>query len=195
MRLDPEAAAEIYQCAGKTAQVELRNTAAVFTFLIRADAVELLDETPDTVDTRIRGTPLALLGALLGAARARRGEEATMHGDVEIVGDIHLAQQLTAALGKMEIDWEERLSALTGDAIARKSARLFRDGADLLQDVRGKLERDAGEYLLVEKEAVADGDELQDFHRAVDTLRDDVERLKRRVAGLEREPGAARRPG
>ncbi|MGI9228721.1 MAG: ubiquinone biosynthesis accessory factor UbiJ [Gammaproteobacteria bacterium] len=183
LQLDPEVAAEIYTLAGSVIQINLQNTAAVFTFMIHADGVEFLGEAADNVTVRISGTPAALLAY---AAADRNGHNA-IPGDLEIAGDVYIVQQLIASLKKLDLDWEEQLAQLSGDTLARKSAQLLRGGATALKNLRHKLELDMGEYLRFEKEAVADEQELTQFSQTVDALRDDVERLKQRLLRLERQ--------
>lgn len=183
LQLDPEVAAEIYELAGNVIQLNLENTATSFTFLIQSDGIELLQQQPDKIHVRITGTPTALLAYIA----ANRYGQTTTASDLEIVGDINLAQQLTALLKKIEIDWEEQLSVFLGDTLAHKSALFFRDGLQVVKELRNKFELDMGEFLKFEQEVVADEDELEAFNRGVDTVRNDVERLKQRMARLEKQ--------
>ena len=46
---------------------------------------------------------------------------------------------------------------------------------------------DISEYLRYEKEALLDKSEVDEFNQAVDNIRDDVERLQKRLERLEKE--------
>ncbi len=188
LQLDAEVAAEIYALAGNIIQIKLLNTAASFTFLIEHDGIQLLTGQVGEVNVRITGTPAALLAYVAAQRYGQRPPANELASHLEITGDIALAQQLTALVKKMEIDWEEQLAGYVGDTLAHKSAQLIRTGWSMVKGLGVKLESDLGEFLKYEKDMIADADELEEFNRAVDELRDDLARLKQRMARLEK-PG------
>ena len=107
-------------------------------------------------------------------------------GDVEISGNVGLAQKLQSIFRGMEIDWEEYLSHFVGDIAAHKLGN-FLKGMNRFVIASGKtIGMDISEYLRFEKEALLDKTEVDEFNQAVDVLRNDVERLQKRLERLEK---------
>ncbi len=178
---DPETLEQLAGLSGKVIRVELLNTAQpVTSLLIEARGVRIETGGAGPGDVLIRGTPLNLLAYLRGAGES----QGAVSGDLEIRGDLGLAQDFQRLLRGFEIDPEEQLARLLGDTLARKASNLARRGADFVRQLRHKAELDLSEYALYETETLPDRDEIDRFNHAVDTLRDDVERLKQRVYRL-----------
>ena len=87
---------------------------------------------------------------------------------------------------KLEIDWEEHLSRLTGDIIAHQIGNtvrgLFRWGERSAEH----LGQDAADYLQEETDILPVPWEVEGFIEEVDTLRSDIDRLEARVKRLQR---------
>ena len=81
----------------------------------------------------------------------------------------------------MDIDWEEYLSQIIGDIAAHKVGHFVRDMSQLAKASARTIGLDISEYLRYEKEALLDQTELDEFNHAVDKVRNDVERLQKRI--------------
>ncbi|MEY3183254.1 MAG: hypothetical protein RLZ35_1239 [Pseudomonadota bacterium] len=99
-------------------------------------------------------------------------------------GDLTLALTLSQALKYPPIDFTERLSAWLGDNLAvrlsRFSARRF---TGLTESVH-QLADNTTEYLQFETVLLPTTREVRDWMEAVDTLRDDIERLSAHITQL-----------
>ena len=178
---DPEIRNELAGLSGKTIRVELLNTAQpAISLLIEQDGIRIETDQAGAGDVLIRGTPLNLLAYLHSSGS---GNSATT-GNLEIRGDLGLAQEFQRLLRRFDPDPEEQLARLLGDTLARKATNLTRDGAGFLRQLKNKIEMDLGEYALYETETLPERDEIERFNHSVDTLRDDLERLKQRVYKL-----------
>lgn len=178
---DPETRNELAGLSGKVIQIELLNTAQpTISMLIEQDGIRIETDQAGEGDVLIRSTPLNLLAYL----RASASSEAAVTGNLEIRGDLGLAQEFQRLLRRFDPDPEEQLARLLGDTLARKATNLARDGADFLRQLKNKVEMDLGEYALYETETLPEQDEIERFNHSVDTLRDDLERLKQRVYRL-----------
>ncbi|MCY4153769.1 MAG: SCP2 sterol-binding domain-containing protein [Gammaproteobacteria bacterium] len=181
LRRDPETLGKLAGLSGKVIRVELLNTAQPITSLhLETHGIRIETGGAGEGDVLIRGTPLNLLAYLRTAGTGR----AAVSSNLEIRGDLGLAQEVQRLLRGFEIDPEEQLARLLGDTLARKTANLARAGADFLRQLQHKVELDVSEYALYETETLPDRDEIERFNHAVDELRDDVERLKQRVYRL-----------
>jgi len=178
LAMDEEACVALAALEGRTLAVDLTDTPCYLVFTITDAGIELNEETPARADVTVTGTP----GAFIGFARGGNGGIA---GRVDIVGDVGVAQEIQTILRNLDLDWEESLSDWIGDSLARKAGNLARDTARFLSQSGRTLEMDASEYLRYEKEILPDRSEIEEFSAAVDTLRNDVERLKIRINRLQ----------
>jgi ubiquinone biosynthesis accessory factor UbiJ len=125
----------------------------------------------------IRLTPaLAVRLALLKDDSAR--------AEVEVEGDAALAAALTRILGALSWDVEEDLSRVVGDVAAHRIGRAGRAFLDWQAALAANLARSVGEYLTEERAVVPGREALHLFAAAVDELRDDTQRLEKRIQRL-----------
>ena len=177
LSLDREALDELAGLSGKVVQVELINTTQpVVSLKIEQYGIQVDTDYAGTGDVLIRGTPLDLLVYMRSSGESR----ATVTGNMEIKGDLGLAQDFQRLLHRLEIDWEEQAARLVGDTLARKASNIARAGVDFLRQLKNKIQMDLSEYALYETEVLPDRDEVERFNNSVDVLRDDLERLKQR---------------
>jgi ubiquinone biosynthesis accessory factor UbiJ len=125
----------------------------------------------------IRLTPaLALRLALLKDESAR--------AEVEVEGDAALAAALTRILGALSWDVEEDLSRVVGDVAAHRIGLAGRALLDWQAALAANVARSVGEYLTEERAVVPGREALHVFAAAVDELRDDTQRLEKRIQRL-----------
>lgn len=121
--------------------------------------------------------PLALL----------QGREAMMRG-AHITGAADFAEALGFVLRKLEWDAEEDLSRVVGDIAAHRIARAAGDFAAARAEAGRRLAENVAEYLRYEQPAGVGKPAMRAFAAAVDTLRQDVDTLERRLAALQQHP-------
>jgi ubiquinone biosynthesis protein UbiJ len=180
LSLDPETLSRLAGMTGKLIAVELRGIELTLYMAPHSGGIQLLREYDGSADAVISGTPLAL-------ARVGIGEERGLlfAGEVEIRGDVTLGQRFESVLRELDIDWEEHLSYLVGDAAAHQVGNLVRDALQWGTKSVDTLGRDLTEYLQEESRQLPQRDEVNKFLAAVDVLRNDVERLNARVKRLQ----------
>ena len=133
------------------------------------------------VDVVMRVPATALLRLLAGDERAR--------GAVDLSGDSALASVLASVLRELRWDVEEDLSSVLGDIPAR---RLVQSGRTLIAWQRAaaaSLLHAVGEFCTEEQPVLAGRNQIEAWARDVDSLRDDVERLDKRLQHLEASRG------
>lgn len=181
VRLDPFTAQRLAALAGKVVALELNGINVTLFLLLTPNGIEVRREYSGEPDARLTGTPLAF--ARLGLTNDR---DLLHKGEVCISGDTALGQQLRDIIAALDIDWEEHLSRFTGDIVAHQLGNAARGAAHWARGTADALTRDTGDYLRYEKELLPDRAQVDEFLRAVDTLRDDVERLEARVQRLQK---------
>ena len=190
LSLDPETLDELSGLSGKVVQVELLNTMQpVISLIIQDRGIQIDTDYAKEGDVLIRGTPLNLLAYMRSSGQGRT----TVMGDMEIKGDLGLAQDFQRLLHRFEVDWEEQAAQLVGDTLARKTSNIVQISVDFLRQLKNKIELDLSEYALYETEVLPDREEVERFNNSVDVLRDDLERLKQRFYKLSADYADARR--
>lgn len=182
LALDPETRARLAELEGRVIALELQGLEQTLYLLPGSSGVRLLGRYEGEPDTTLSGTPLALLA--MGRGPTGTG---LFSGEVTVRGDTELGQRVRRMIDGLEIDWEEHLARYTGDILAHQVGNLFRGLRDWGRQARDDLERDVADYLQEERGLLPAQGETEGFGRAVDTLRDDVERLEARIRRLEQQ--------
>jgi len=181
LALDPRTLERLARLQGKVIAIELKGTGIRLLLQPERNGLRLMGHYDGMVDTTLRGAPFALLRMSTG-----RTGEGMFKGDVEIDGDVELGQQIQRVFEKVDIDWEEHLSRLTGDIIAHQLGNTVRGLFDWGERSAEHLGQDTADYLQEETETLPVPWEVEAFIEEVDTLRSDVDRLEARVKRLQR---------
>ena len=122
----------------------------------------------------------ALPNYLLGTDR----NQLIKDGDIEIIGDTHVASIFTNTLREIEIDWEELLAARVGDTLAYQVGMGAKKFSGFFQRVQENLRLDTRDYLQDSLQVAATQIEVDKFVLDVDELRAQVDRLEARLNRL-----------
>jgi len=180
LSLDPEGAARLEDLQGRVILIELAGFGTRVYVVPGNDGLQLFGDYAGEPDCVLCGTPLAL--ARMGVSGQK--EDQLFSGEVRIAGDTHLAQAFGNFLGGLEVDWEEQLSRLLGDAAAHQVGVQVRGIERWGRRTSDILTQDIQEYLQEEARLLPSRYETRAFLDDVDRLRDDVDRLAARVARL-----------
>jgi ubiquinone biosynthesis protein UbiJ len=161
---------------GRRMSVELVGPDLSYT-LIAADGKLAMESGADgTADARLRGTPLALLEAFRSD-----GIESFGTDRLSMAGDAQVAEEFAALLRLARPDLEEQLSHLTGDILAHKVGRAFRDVGDWSAQVLSALLMNSSEFLQEESRALPARIEVERFFTDVDRLRESTDRVSQKI--------------
>ncbi len=185
--LDPEFLESLEPLRGKLLALELGGTDVIIYFSLHGEGVTLYQRSEAegilrgrAPDVGVSGTPAALLRML---GKMRRGD-ASFGDEVRLSGDIAVLETLRDAFRRLDVDLEEQLSRLVGDIAAHEIGRAARAVLSWGENLRQTLLADTGEYLVEELRVSPPRHELEDFATEVDRIRDDVERIEKRIARL-----------
>ena len=180
LRLDPEMLPRLGTLSGHVIAIEPSGMAMTFYLLPKPGGIQVMDRCETEPSVRIRATPAALF-------RQWRGRRAG-GGEIVIEGDVGVGREFQTILARLDIDWEEQLSRVVGDVVARRLGGLW-DGLRAWSGRTGDvLLRDGGEYLQQELRVLPPRQAIEQFLNAVDLLREDADRLAARVERLRRWP-------
>jgi ubiquinone biosynthesis protein UbiJ len=118
-------------------------------------------------------------------ARIAAGDEAAQQ-EVVAEGDSALAQTVLALARSLRWDAEDDLSRVFGDVLARRMAQAGRDFLRWQSEAALSLARAFSEYWTEERPLIARSADVSEFVAEVDRLRDDAERLEKRIEKLSR---------
>lgn len=104
-----------------------------------------------------------------------------MNRGISFTGSADLAQAVQQLFRELEWDFEEDLSKVFGDVFAHRLASAGRAFFSWQRDAGLRLAQNASEYWTEEKPMIARRDDLVRFSNDVNALRDDVERLEKRL--------------
>jgi len=181
LSLDPATGPRLGKLGGRIIALELRGLDVTICLRIHAAGISILDSTDTAPDTILRGTPFGMLRLGLGGNPV----STLFSGTVEIEGDVDTGQAFQSLLDDMDIDWEEQLSALTGDIIAHQLGNTARTASAWLVHGRSTLEKDLSEYLQEELRVVPTHIEIENFIADVDRIGMDLDRIAARIRRLQ----------
>lgn len=180
LALDPEMLEKLAAFDGKVIKLEMTGINRALYMLPNDSGIQVLDEYDADPDTVLRGTPISLfkMGLVSNAANL------LLKGEIEISGDTRLGHKFKNVFSQMDIDWSEPLAGLVGDGLAyqiqQTGSKLGRWGKESVKSVSTSF----SEYLQEESRDVVTDTELEMFNTAVDSLRDDVDRLQAKIEAV-----------
>jgi ubiquinone biosynthesis protein UbiJ len=164
--------------AGRTAVVRMAPLEAGLS--IAADGSVTAADPARAPDATIGLPAFAALRLLSGQAAARQ--------EVAVTGDAAFAAALHGVLQALRWDVEEDLSLVVGDVAARRIVAWGEALRAWQRAAADSLAANIAEYLVEERAVLMSRSEVADWAGEVDRLRDDVERLDKRVDRLRRSP-------
>ena len=181
LRLDPQALPRLQPLQGKVIEFHLTGLELHLFFIPTSNGVQVMDRYGSPADVTLRGPSMAFIRL----ARSHDTGVTLLEQRLQVEGSMALAEQFSAIIRAVDIDWEEQLSHLTGDIAAHEIGRaaraVQREGERIGRSSRENL----SEYLTEEARLLPHRFEVEAFLADVDTLRDDVERVEARIALLE----------
>ncbi len=149
-------------------------------FQFTANRVRLLTNYPGSADVTLQGTPFDFMRVSLGDSSSA----AIFASDIVVTGDMEVAERFRYLFAKLNIDWEEQLSKITGDVIAHQVGNFMRALCEWARQSGDNLQQDLTEYVQEEARLLPTHFELEEFLAAVDDMHHDVERLQMRMERL-----------
>ena len=178
LRLDPEVWPRLAELEGVVIAIEPEGLGMALYLLPGSQGIRVADHCEGEPTVRIRGAWPALI-------RQWRGQ--AVGGEISVEGDSAVGRQFQTLLARLDIDWEEHLSKVVGDALAHQLGTLWRGFHGWRRRAETTLLQAGGEYLQQELRALPPRPAVESFLSAVDVLREDADRLEARMARLRRQ--------
>jgi ubiquinone biosynthesis protein UbiJ len=185
LALDPQALARFAPCFGKVIAVELQGTGLTLYCLPAPTGMTLMTQYQGQADTTLSGRPFALFKLATGdSARVM------LDGEVVIRGNVEIGQAFKRAMDRMDIDWEEHVSHITGDVIAHKAGHLIREFGQWWSNSSQRFASNLRDYVQDEMQMNPTPTEAERFYHDIETLRDDIARLSARIELVRKSTNA-----
>tara|TARA_R110002153_G_scaffold32537_2_gene98433 strand:+ start:26496 stop:27152 length:657 start_codon:yes stop_codon:yes gene_type:complete len=189
LKLDDDSQQGLKKLSGKSLQVSIKELPwpLLFTFSEQIDVRTVITSDQDLEPTSLSVDCLIELN-LETLPKLRDSSQLTQliqQKQLNLIGDIYVAQTFSALLKDLDIDWEEQLSGYTGDVVAHQT---FSSMRALFDTAKTQIEQGAielGERLTQSDSIAVKPSEMFEFSRGVSELRGATERLSARVALIE----------
>lgn len=189
LKLDDDSQQRLKKLAGKSLQVTIKEMPwpLIFTFTEQIDVRAVI--TPDSELEPLSEPVDCLIELNLETLpKLRDSSQLTQliqHKQLNLIGDIYVAQTFSAMLKDLDIDWEEQLSGYTGDVAAHQT---FTSMRALFDTAKTQIEQGAielGDRLTQSDSIAVKPSEMKGFSQGVSEIRSATERLSARIALLE----------
>jgi ubiquinone biosynthesis protein UbiJ len=194
LKLDGEALPRFSELEGKIIRFHVTGLELNFYFMPSASGIQVMGNYPLTVDkseddsennkeettevdATIHGSPMALIKL----STAKNAGATLLESDVEIDGDMRVAEKFSEILREVDIDWEELLSKLVGDLFAHRAGETVRSASNWLKDSAEAMKLNTGEYISEESGLSPADAEVKEFMDEVDETRMSIDRLAARI--------------
>ncbi|PWQ97025.1 ubiquinone biosynthesis accessory factor UbiJ [Leucothrix pacifica] len=181
LRLDGEAFSRSQSLQGKIIALHIKNLDWTLYCLAGAEDIQVMSEYGGEPDATISGS----IGSLIRLNQSEDSASAMLESDVEIKGELQVAQAFSRFLSEASIDWEEMLSRVVGDIPAHQVGNFVRSGNEWVKESAESMKLNTSEYLSEESRLVVAEAELDEFIDDVDELRMAADRLEARINALQ----------
>lgn len=181
LSLDEETLNSLGKLEGKIIAFEFMNTNLTVFLLPSGNGLDIHTANENKADVLIKGTPSNFIMMMASSKK----KSASLPTDMQIIGDIGLAQRFQEIMQNIEIDLEEPLSKWVGDTMAYQIGKFVRGSRRFVVNTSKTLAMDISEYLRFEINMLPDELLVEEFSKDVDLLREDVERFQKRINKLE----------
>ncbi len=169
--------------AQKTLTLELAELPFTLCFTVNTSAIQ----TAVLVRTRVEFSDCTINTSINTLNKLKANQSLTQlikQDELDVMGDIKIAQQFAHIAQSLEIDWQTELAKHLGDVPTHKILQL---GNKITKSLVGKgkqLEADIGEYLVHEKRLVITNSQINAFNQNTKDVASKVDTLSARIDKL-----------
>ena len=168
------------QLEGKILSIHIKNTSRFFNVIMNSNELN-----PHTIRENY---DVQILGSLISFAKLLRNNssDALRDGTISINGDVAVAQKFQKLFAMIKPDIEEELSHFVGDIMANNIVKVSKKTGDWIQNTKDILQENIKEYLQEEIKLMPSKYEFNIFSKEVSKIRDDIERLEKKIDEFQR---------
>jgi len=187
LKLDETALPRFSELDGKIIKFHITGIDLNLYFFPTGSLIQILGNYPEEdggiVDATITGSPLDLIRL----STSNNSGKTLLESDVEIDGEMRIAEKFSSILQAVNIDWEAHLSNITGGFVAHEATKTSQNFVDWFSENIQIVKDNTKEYLVDESEMTPSSTEINTFMDHVDITRMDVDRLASRIKNLQQQ--------
>tara|TARA_B100001121_G_C18336639_1_gene455876 strand:- start:11 stop:607 length:597 start_codon:yes stop_codon:yes gene_type:complete len=168
------------QLEGKILSIHIKNTSRFFNVIMSSNELN-----PHTITENY---DVQISGSLISFAKLLRNNSSDVlrDGTISINGDVAVAQKFQKLFAMINPDIEEELSHFVGDIMANNIVTVSKKTGDWLNNTTNILQENIKEYLQEEIKLMPSKYEFNIFSKEVSKIRDDIERLEKKINEFQR---------
>ena len=168
------------QLEGKILSIHIKNTHRFFNVIMNSYQLN-----PHTIKENY---DVQISGSLISFAKALRdnSSDGLRDGNISINGDVAVAQKFQKLFAMIKPDIEEELSNFVGDMMANNIVKVSKKTGNWLNNTTDILQENIKEYLQEEIKLMPSKYEFNVFSKEVSKIRDDIERLEKKINEFQR---------
>lgn len=173
LKMDPHSKVRLRALQGKCVTVCIKPFNMHYQLNFESDQIEVKSGDLLKSQIKISGTPLQLAALALTPKERHR----FFADDVEIEGNVVLANEVIKLFDDLSIDWEEQIAQKIGDAPSHYLTQFANKMKTWGEHLDKTFTENVNEYLHEEIDLLPSKQELENFYHAVDDMRMDFDRL------------------
>ncbi|WP_416306516.1 ubiquinone biosynthesis accessory factor UbiJ [Neptunicella sp. SCSIO 80796] len=177
LSMDEQSAERLRPLTGKQLKVDLRELPWPLT-LVFNNHIEIQANSAADVDCTLKLS----VGTLNKLQDSSQLTQLIQNRELELLGDIHVAQSFSVLIKDLDIDWEEQLSVYTGDVFAHQTMRTGKRAGAAIKDTALRFESTLRDAAIEEKALAPHPVAVEAFYQGVNQLRADVARFEARLS-------------
>ncbi len=178
--LDPTFNHRLSPLVGRRLKVEIAELKVPLTFVVAEQKIHILSAKGEANHCAIKTS----LSALKTLQDPNQITQLIKQGQLELTGDLQLAQQVSELVKQTDIDWEEHLSDYIGDGLAHKVTTRFKHFGGLLAQKNQDFSDIVSEFAQDEAKLSPHPQEMRQFSERVNQTRAKVDKLAAKIANM-----------
>ena len=180
LKCDPERAQGLQSVNEKIIAITIKEFNRSTVFKVEDIILREVGEAETKPDVEIIASLKVLPDYFLGVDQ----NQFIKNGDLEIIGDSHVASTFHNVLKGIEIDWEDLLSKYIGDVAANQLGTAVGKAQDFVKQLGENLRLDVRDYVQDELQIAVTETEVDDFISQVNATTAQLDQLEKRVDQL-----------
>jgi ubiquinone biosynthesis protein UbiJ len=179
--VDPKARSEMAKLHGRVVGIQVMGTGQTLYLAPGPEMIQLFATHEGEPDCLLQGSPMTI--AQLRTQIPEAGP--TIPEDMQVSGDIELAEQFCRILRSVNIDWEEYLAQYTGTLIAGEVGKAINFAGYWRDHIADTFRQDVHTVLQHENSVLLSREDITRFSSEVDQLAQQLEQLQLRISKLK----------
>lgn len=177
LKADPATRAKIATLKNQIIQINCTDWKIKFYILCGDGTLQFEKKSLRTSDTVVTGTLNHFFNLFMKGA----SNKTLFEYPIDIAGNTHNLEILRNAFENIDLDVEEKLSSLLGDALAHKLCFHAKETHHIARDTQEKLKEQIKEYIYCEAKHFPTRKKVEKFYTDIARLREDVERMEAKI--------------